>query len=275
MRLLSPPTSNAKLDKTLRNTEFRSYSLVLAAARSAYDDLRRIMGSTLPKAWSACPDASAGCVFGCCVNNGGQGTMASVQRARIDKTVFFMTRREQFLQQLFEEIEKTHAKAQREGAQDYYRLGCNDSFGWWRFGIVQRLAGCSFYDYYPLIALYRSILEGNPLTDQIPANMRICWSRKETNTEDQVRTILGFGQNVAVVFHNGSEGETGYCGRGAYKQRLPESYLGFPVIDGDESDIRFLDPQGGYVVGLRLKSRTQAQRDLMIKRNFSLSADCR
>ena len=201
--------------------------------------------------------------------------MASVQRARIDKTVFFMTRREQFLQQLFEEIEKTHAKAQREGAQDYYRLGCNDSFGWWRFGIVQRLAGCSFYDYYPLIALYRSILEGNPLTDQIPANMRICWSRKETNTEDQVRTILGFGQNVAVVFHNGSEGETGYCGRGAYKQRLPESYLGFPVIDGDESDIRFLDPQGGYVVGLRLKSRTQAQRDFMIKRNFSLSADCR
>jgi hypothetical protein len=36
--------------------------------------------------------------------------------------------------------------------------------------------------------------------------------------------------------------------------RLPETYLGLPVIDGDQSDLRFLDPQG-VIVGLKAKGK--------------------
>ena len=45
--------------------------------------------------------------------------------------------------------------------------------------------------------------------------------------------ILNEGGNVAVVFRG----------------KLPESYLGFPVVNGDDTDLRFLDPKG-VIVGL-------------------------
>jgi len=45
--------------------------------------------------------------------------------------------------------------------------------------------------------------------------------------------ILNKGGNVAVVFRG----------------ELPKSYLGFPVVNGDDTDLRFLDPKG-VIVGL-------------------------
>jgi len=45
--------------------------------------------------------------------------------------------------------------------------------------------------------------------------------------------ILGQGGNVAIVFRG----------------ELPKTWNGFDVIDGDESDLRFLDKKG-VVVGL-------------------------
>ena len=48
-----------------------------------------------------------------------------------------------------------------------------------------------------------------------------------------MKTILELGGNVAVVF------------RGS----LPKTYLGYPVVNGDEHDLRFKDPKG-VIVGL-------------------------
>jgi hypothetical protein len=45
--------------------------------------------------------------------------------------------------------------------------------------------------------------------------------------------------NVAVVFDT-----------------LPTTYLGRPVVNGDDTDLRFLDPQG-VVVGLKAKGRAK------------------
>ena len=60
-------------------------------------------------------------------------------------------------------------------------------------------------------------------------------SRSETN-EAQAIDILRAGCNVAVVFGKG----------------LPATWQGFEVINGDESDLRFLDKRG-VVVGLKAK----------------------
>ena len=35
-----------------------------------------------------------------------------------------------------------------------------------------------------------------------------------------------------------------------FRDQLPKTWKGFEVINGDENDLRFLDKQGGYVVGL-------------------------
>jgi hypothetical protein len=50
------------------------------------------------------------------------------------------------------------------------------------------------------------------------------------------RTVLDRGGNVAVVF----------------RRHLPAHWHGVPLIDGDDTDLRFLDPEG-VVVDLRAK----------------------
>jgi hypothetical protein len=40
---------------------------------------------------------------------------------------------------------------------------------------------------------------------------------------------------------------------------LPETYLGKPVINGDESDLRFLDAQG-VIVGLVAKGKAKKDK---------------
>jgi ParB/RepB/Spo0J family partition protein len=69
-----------------------------------------------------------------------------------------------------------------------------------------------------------------------PANYSLTFSRSERNEEDCQR-VLAAGHNVTVVFR---------------KPPFPDSFWGYPVIDGDESDLRFLDPRP-CIVGLKAK----------------------
>jgi hypothetical protein len=44
-----------------------------------------------------------------------------------------------------------------------------------------------------------------------------------------------------------------------FRNKLPEAWKGFPVVSGDESDLRFLDPKG-HVVGLIAKGKAKQDR---------------
>ena len=70
------------------------------------------------------------------------------------------------------------------------------------------------------------------LNGELPSNYHLTFSCSETN-EKIAKIVLQLGGNVAVVFRN----------------QLPETWNGYKVINGDESDLRFLDKQG-VVVGL-------------------------
>jgi hypothetical protein len=76
-----------------------------------------------------------------------------------------------------------------------------------------------------------------------PANLDLTLSYSGNNSDECVNALLA-GHNVAMVFHGG----------------LPESFAGFPVINGDLHDLRHLDPKGGFIVGLTPKGVT-ARRD--------------
>ena len=76
-----------------------------------------------------------------------------------------------------------------------------------------------------------------------PANLDLTLSYSAENSVDCVNALLA-GHNVAMVFAGG----------------LPESFAGFPVIDGDKHDLRHLDAKGGYIVGLSPKG-LKAKRD--------------
>jgi hypothetical protein len=76
-----------------------------------------------------------------------------------------------------------------------------------------------------------------------PANYHLTFSRSEMNEHD-CRRALAAGHNVTVVFR---------------KPPFPVTFWGYPVIDGDVNDLRFLDPAPS-IVGLKAKG-AGARRD--------------
>ena len=67
------------------------------------------------------------------------------------------------------------------------------------------------------------------------------FSRSESN-EDKLDEAVANGMNLAVVFSTKK------------KDELPSRYRSLPVVDADETDLRFLDPAGS-VCGLRAKGK--------------------
>ena len=68
--------------------------------------------------------------------------------------------------------------------------------------------------------------------NEFPENYHLTFSRSEHN-DSLCQMVLELGGNVAVVFRN----------------QLPKTWKGFEVINGDETDLRFLDKKG-VIVGL-------------------------
>jgi hypothetical protein len=93
----------------------------------------------------------------------------------------------------------------------------------------------SFYDYTKITK--RALRHALGL---FPSNYHLTFSRTESNHADCIN-VLKRGGNVAMVFRKG----------------LPDSYAGFPVINGDETDYRPADPMG-CVVGLKAKGKAKA-----------------
>lgn len=84
-----------------------------------------------------------------------------------------------------------------------------------------------FYDYTKSFKRAKAFVDG-----EMPSNYHITFSRSECN-DNLVDIIKDLGGNVAAVF------------RGS----LPKTYKGKQVVDGDETDLRFLDGTN-KIVGL-------------------------
>jgi hypothetical protein len=186
--------------------------------------------------------------------------------------VFLQTHRQEFIRLLKAEIQAKIDRAAYFGHAVRFRLNVDSSIPWHaeEYGAIpQAFPDARFYDYHPLQAL--NSRRHWRLTD-IPSNLRICWSKKETDSWWKVQDALADLQSVAVVFHDDAPHRVG---RGAYAQPLPRfvdlpSLGRWPVIDGDYSDDRTEDPQG-LIVGLRLKSRSEQIRTAAIRTGFSVS----
>ena len=164
--------------------------------------------------------------------------MNKIQEARIRKTKWFFEDRGSFMSQLVKDIEAGIRKADREGLIPVFRLNGTSDIRWERIpvqvgpirhpSIMTVFPDVQFYDYTKL-----------PNRRNVPENYHLTFSRSESN-DDKLGEAIGNGMNVAVVF-----------------QELPETYLlrsfgGLPVVNGDETDLRFLDPSP-CVVGLSAK----------------------
>jgi len=184
--------------------------------------------------YEVCPRRSKGCTAAC-LYTAGMGAFSTVQHARIQKTKLFFEDRENFLTQLKKDIKALVKKANKLNFKPAVRLNGTSDIEWTRFGIMDEFPDVQFYDYTKVFSR---------LTQERPANYHLTFSKNESNDEE-CEAALRLGINVAVVF-NTKKGE-----------RLPKSWKESYTYDGDESDVRFEDPKGGWVIGLRAKGRAK------------------
>lgn len=190
---------------------------------------------------TVCPKATPGCMA-TCLNTAGRGgifargaTTNAIQEARKRRTVAFKSDPRGFADALAADVTRHVAHARRLRLTPCIRVnGTSDLPGLAR-DIARRFPDVQFYDYTKL---------PRPWARTLP-NYHLTFSRSESNARDCADALTS-GVNVAVVFSTR---------RG---QALPATWNGRPVIDGDTSDLRFLDPRG-VIVGLRAKGR--AKRD--------------
>jgi hypothetical protein len=182
--------------------------------------------------YNTCPMASAGCAAAC-LNTAGRGRFTAIQEARIRKTKWFFEDRESFMAQLVKDIQAAIRKADREQMIPVFRLNGTSDIRWETVpvagfrNIMSMFPNVQFYDY-------------TKLTNRknIPSNYHITFSRSESN-DAYVTTMMNRGFNVAIVF-----------------DVLPETYNGVKVIDGTETDLRFLDDKN-VIVGLIAKGKAK------------------
>lgn len=179
-----------------------------------------------------CPLASKGCIAAC-LFSAGRGRFYTTTRQRIVKTLAYHVDSVRFVATVKKSIRSLLTKAKNKNMVPVVRLNGTSDLAWDRkTDILQAFPSVQFYDYTKIPQRYLF---------PIPANYSLTFSLSETNESDAV-FVLSRGENVAVVFKGG----------------LPETFLGFPVVDGDETDLRFLDKKG-VVVGLKAKG--QAKKD--------------
>jgi hypothetical protein len=132
------------------------------------------------------------------------------------------------------EIGKAIKSAARKSLTPCFRLNLTSDIPWenmkkgGKTSVIEEFPEVNFYDYTKGFTRMMAWLNG-----KMPDNYHLTFSRSEETSDDRMKKILSLGGNVAVVF------------RGS----LPKTYLGFPVVDGDENDLRFKDKKG-VIVGL-------------------------
>jgi len=191
-----------------------------------------------------CGKASAGCIALCLGEHSGQAAMSVVVRdSRKRKAAYFMRERKAFMAEFVYHIERAQAEAYKAGLKLVIRpngstdipfeaIACERNGQAFR-NLMEAFPDIQFVDYTKHAKRFKKAL---------PFNYHLTFSRSETNEAESV-SLLSNGFSVACVF-SGS---------------LPDSYLTFPVINGDLHDLRHLDPKG-VVIGLSPKG-SRAKRD--------------
>ena len=240
MNLLS--VGNPKVLKGLKQG-FNTYILHLAPA-----DL---------SGYETCAKRTFGCTAAC-LNLAGRGGMFKkgettnvIQQARIRKTKMFFENRVEFMAQLVKDIELGIKQSAKKNLIPVFRLNGTSDLAFEKYEVVRNgqlfrniftaFPEVTFYDYTKIL--------GRKIANL--ANYSLTFSAADGNDADVAKAIAQ-GYNVATVF-------------GLKKtEPMPETYMGLPVFNGDESDLRFLDPKG-VVVGLYAKGKAKKDTTGFVK----------
>jgi hypothetical protein len=198
---------------------------------------------------NTCPKATAGCKAAC-LNTAGRGGMFTpeqgtntIQEARKRKTREFFADKMAFAEVLKKDIAKAIKYATKQGLTPVFRLNGTSDIAWEKYGIIEAFPTVQFYDYTKIVG--RKVAH-------LP-NYHLTFSAADGNDADVAKAINA-GMNVTVVF-----------------DKIPAEYMGKPVFDADDTDLRFLDPKG-VVLGLKAKGRARKDTTGFVKRTIMMKA---
>ena len=240
MKLLS--TGNPKVLKGMAQG-YNTYILHLAPANLS--------------GFETCAKRTKGCTIAC-LNLAGRGGMFKkgentnvIQKARIRKTQMFFEARTGFMEWLVADIELAIKQSAKINMVPVIRLNGTSDLAFEKYAAIRNgveyknifmaFPELQFYDYTKIL--------GRKIADY--PNYHLTFSAADGNDSDVAKAILQ-GYNVAVVF--------------GIKKTLPmpADYLNMPVFNGDESDLRFLDPKGS-VIGLYAKGKAKKDNTGFVK----------
>lgn len=191
---------------------------------------------------NVCSHASEACKQAC-LYSAGRGAYNNVQKARINRTRMLFNDKQAFGLTLEKEIVALIKKATKNNLIPCIRLNGTSDIAWHKIKfefksgmkqtLIERFSNVQFYDY---------TKNDNRVKETLPSNYRLTFSRSESNEQKAIE-LLNKGVNIAVVF----------------RKQLPETWKGFAVFNGDNTDLRFLDPKN-HVIGLKAKGN--AKKDI-------------
>lgn len=212
---------SAKLMKTQKVRHELTYGVYLAPA-----DL---------SGRNVCPGASEYCKAAC-LNQAGRARIETnnhIHNARIKKTKLFFAYNTFVMDWITAEIRMYKAKADRMGYTFSVRLNCTSDLDISKY---RNSAGKNLFEQFPDIATYdyTKVFSRIKLLEKYP-NYDLTYSYNGLNWFKCLEA-LRLGVRVAVVFQD----------------KLPSTFEGYPVIDGDKHDARYHDAKG-VIVGLKYK----------------------
>jgi hypothetical protein len=218
--------------------------------------------------YQVCPMATKGCTAAC-LNTAGRSGLAKgegrltvsdiesgkrtnvIQNARIRKTRLFFEHRNVFILRLIKDIMRAIRWTKSHGLTPVFRLNGTSDIRW----ETVRIGDKTVFELFPDIQFYDYTKIAN--RKNLPDNYHLTFSLADGNDE-QAEQALRNGMNVAAVFRN---------------KAIIERYkdIGFvlnglvtPVVDGDDTDLRFLD-QRGAIVALYAKGNAKNDRSGFVR----------
>jgi hypothetical protein len=232
-KLLSKPNSNPKVKKG--NTKDSDYITTIMHLR--------------PVSTRICPYQDIAKCKTACLNTAGLGgVFPSIQKSRQAKTDLFLNDRDTFMAMLYKDIEKFVRFCEKKNKKPAIRLNGTSDIQWETI----KHEGVTAFEKFPQVQFYDYTKIPTRKISHI-SNYHLTWSYSEAN-QKYVNYFDKLKYNIAVVFSS---------------KTLPPMFKGLRVIDGDKTDMRFLDGNKRVVVGLKAKGKAKTDTSGFVIHNLN------
>jgi hypothetical protein len=184
--------------------------------------------------YQVCPKAQ-GCEKDCLAFSG-RGPMPKTIAARDRKTKLFFEDRDTFMKMMVIDIYHAQLKAKAKNMTLVVRPNGTSDIAWEKIrtathrNIFEEFPSVQFMDYTKIVGR------------QPPSNYHLTFSLDNVNELD-ARAWLQNNRNITAI----------------YDEYIPAEMFGYPTIDGDVTDLRFLDPSPRVVALKRKATRLPTQ----------------